>query len=211
MAVDRAREREAEGVVRVSLLTTIAISFVVPRLGRFAARHPGVELRLETSTRLVDFDREPVDAAIRYGDGQYAGLHADCLFDDALTPLCTPEIAARIRRPEDLFGLALGCRRRFAPAAQARRDVRLDPPGGRRGDGRCRCGDRGALHVRGRDLVGPARPAVCARRSRREVLLGRVPQAGCRAPDDQGIPRMDTRRDGAASRRAYWAGGTSRR
>jgi DNA-binding transcriptional LysR family regulator len=106
-AVDRAREREAEGVVRVSLLTTIAISFVVPRLGRFAARHPGVELRLETSTRLVDFDREPVDAAIRYGDGQYAGLHADRLFDDALTPLCTPALAARIRKPEDLLDLPL--------------------------------------------------------------------------------------------------------
>lgn len=107
MAVDRARERETAGVVRVSLLTTIAISFVVPRLGRFAARHPGIELRLETSTRLVDFDREPIDAAVRYGNGEYPGLHADRLFEDALTPLCAPSLAGRIRRPEDLLSLPL--------------------------------------------------------------------------------------------------------
>jgi LysR family glycine cleavage system transcriptional activator len=102
MAVDRAREREASGTVRLSLLTTIALTFLVPRLGRFAAKHPGIELRLETSARIVDFDREPVDAAIRYGDGKYANLHVERLFDDALTPLCAPALAKRIKRPEDV-------------------------------------------------------------------------------------------------------------
>ncbi|MBL8831367.1 MAG: transcriptional regulator GcvA [Rhodospirillales bacterium] len=103
-AVDRAREREAKGIVRLSLLTTIALTFLVPRLGRFAAKHPAIELRLETSARLVDFDREPMDAAIRYGTGDYPGLHADRLFDDSLTPLCSPALAKRIRKPEDLLG-----------------------------------------------------------------------------------------------------------
>jgi DNA-binding transcriptional LysR family regulator len=102
-AVERAREREAKGTVRLSLLTTIALTFLVPRLGRFAAKHPAIELRLETSARLVDFAREPIDAAIRYGDGRYAGLHADRLFDDALTPLCAPAIAKKIRKAEDVM------------------------------------------------------------------------------------------------------------
>ncbi len=103
MAVDRAREREAKGTIRLSLLTTIALTFLVPRLGRFAARHPAIELRLETSARLVDFDREPVDAAIRYGTGDYPGLHADRLFDDTLTPLCAPALARKIRKPADVL------------------------------------------------------------------------------------------------------------
>ncbi|MBI3507069.1 MAG: transcriptional regulator GcvA [Proteobacteria bacterium] len=102
-AVDRAREREAKGVIRLSLLTTIALTFLVPRLGRFAAKHPAIELRLETSARLVDFDREQVDAAIRYGNGDYPGLHADRLFGDRLTPLCAPSLARRIRKPEDVL------------------------------------------------------------------------------------------------------------
>ena len=102
-AVDRAREREAKGTIRLSLLTTIALTFLVPRLGRFSARHPAIELRLETSTRLVDFDREPMDAAIRYGNGNYPGLHADRLFDDRYTPLCAPSLAKHIRKPEDVL------------------------------------------------------------------------------------------------------------
>ncbi len=106
-AVERAREREAKGTVRLSLLTTIALTFLVPRLGRFAAKHPAIELRLETSARLVDFAREPIDAAIRYGSGGYPGLHADRLFDDALTPLCAPALARKIRKPEDVMEHAL--------------------------------------------------------------------------------------------------------
>jgi len=106
-AVERARERDAKGTLRLSLLTTIALTFLVPRLGRFAAKHPAIELRLETSARLVDFKREPIDAAIRYGDGSYTGLHADRLFDDALTPLCAPSIARKIRKPEDVMEHAL--------------------------------------------------------------------------------------------------------
>ncbi len=102
-AVERAREREAKGTVRLSLLTTIALTFLVPRLGRFAAKHPAIELRLETSARLVDFTREPIDAAIRYGDGRYGALHADRLFADALTPLCAPSLAKKIRKPADVM------------------------------------------------------------------------------------------------------------
>ncbi|MBI1244891.1 MAG: transcriptional regulator GcvA [Alphaproteobacteria bacterium] len=102
-AVERARERDTAGTVRLSLLTTIALTFLVPRLGRFAAKHPAIELRLETSARLVDFTREPIDAAIRYGDGHYPGVHADRLFDDVLTPLCAPSLAKKIRKPADVM------------------------------------------------------------------------------------------------------------
>jgi len=102
-AAQRAREREAKGTLTISLLYTFALR-LVPRLGVFAARHPEIVLRLDNSKHKIDFDREPHDAAIRYtADANAPGLYAVKLFDDALTPLCAPEIAKKIRKPADLF------------------------------------------------------------------------------------------------------------
>ena len=107
MAAQRAREREAKGALTVSLLYTFALQ-LVPRLGIFAARHPEIVLRLDNSTRKIDFDREPYDVAIRYtADAAAPGLHVEKLFDDALTPLCSPAIAKKIRRPADVLGFEL--------------------------------------------------------------------------------------------------------
>jgi DNA-binding transcriptional LysR family regulator len=102
-AVARAQEREARGTLRVTLLYTFALAFLVPRLGRFSSQHPEIALKLETSSRIVDFDREPFDAAIRYGPGPYPALSADLLFEDELTPLCSPQVARKIKKPADVL------------------------------------------------------------------------------------------------------------
>lgn len=102
-ASQRAREREAKGTLTISLLYTFALR-LVPRLGAFATRHPEIVLRLDNSKHMIDFDREPYDAAIRYtADANASGLFAVKLFDDALTPLCAPAVAKKIRKPADLF------------------------------------------------------------------------------------------------------------
>lgn len=106
-AVERAQARDARGALRLSLLYTFALAFLVPRLGRFAQLHPAIDLKLETSARIVDFGREPFDAAIRYGPGPYADLHADLLFADELTPLCSPSVAKKLRKPGDVLGFRL--------------------------------------------------------------------------------------------------------
>jgi len=106
-ATRRARERDAKGTLTISLLYTFALQ-LVPRLGTFAKRHPDIVLRLDNSTRKIDFDREPHDAAIRYtADATAAGLHAEKLFDDALTPLCASSVAKKIRKPADVFGFEM--------------------------------------------------------------------------------------------------------
>ncbi len=55
-------------------------------------RIPGIDVRITTSTSLVDFQRDKVDAAIRYGRGQWAGLRADWLMADELFPVCSPSL-----------------------------------------------------------------------------------------------------------------------
>lgn len=86
-------------VLTLSVMPSVASSWLLPRLPSFVARHPQLQLNLQSSAELVDFDREPVDAAMRFGPGQWAGLHADHLFDDWLTPIASPALIERLGRP----------------------------------------------------------------------------------------------------------------
>jgi DNA-binding transcriptional LysR family regulator len=54
----------------------------MPRLSAFQQAHHGIDVRVTTSTALVDFRDGDVDAAIRYGRGQWPGLRADWLTAD---------------------------------------------------------------------------------------------------------------------------------
>jgi LysR family glycine cleavage system transcriptional activator len=74
-------------------------------LTAFQESHPGIDVRITTSTALVDFRTGGVDAAIRYGRGQWPGLRADWLMADQLFPVCSPALLAGkkpLRKPEDL-------------------------------------------------------------------------------------------------------------
>ena len=81
--------------------------WLAPRLFRFAGLHPEIELRFVASLRLMDFDRDEVDAAIRFGISKDDDLYCWDAGEDWLTPLCTPDIAARLRAPSDIASVAL--------------------------------------------------------------------------------------------------------
>lgn len=74
------RARLARPVLRVSMIPFIAHELVLPKLQDFQCLHPDIDLRIETSMNLVDFTEEPIDAAVRFGEGPWAGL--------ASFPLC---------------------------------------------------------------------------------------------------------------------------
>ena len=92
----RAHGPRRDDVLTLSLLSSFATSWLVPRLPAFLARHPQLELNLQTGADLVDFARDPdMDAALRYGPGAWLGLRAEHLFDDWITPLASPDLLAR--------------------------------------------------------------------------------------------------------------------
>jgi LysR family transcriptional regulator, glycine cleavage system transcriptional activator len=107
--IDAATEQlaavSASGALTVSVLPSFGAKWLVPRLGRFRAAHPEIDLRISTSSHLVDFAREDVDIGIRMGRGNYPGLRVDRLFGEALMPVCAPALlegSHPLRRPEDL-------------------------------------------------------------------------------------------------------------
>lgn len=94
-----------EGVLRLSMMPTVASGWLVPRLPRFVARHPELELHLHSGTGLVDFAKDAIDAALRFGPGVWPGLDAIPLFHEWITPVAAPALLkrrARATRPEAL-------------------------------------------------------------------------------------------------------------
>ena len=110
LATDRLLRKDDDKVLTVSTLASLAAKWLLPRLTDFQEQHPGIDVRITTSTSLVDFQRDNVDAAIRYGRGQWPGVRADWLMADELFPVCSPSLLRGdkpLRRPEDLRNHAL--------------------------------------------------------------------------------------------------------
>jgi LysR family transcriptional regulator, glycine cleavage system transcriptional activator len=104
-ATDRLLRKDNENVLTVSTLASLAAKWLLPRLPAFQEAHPGIDVRITTSTALVDFKTGDVDAAIRYGRGHWPGLRADWLMADELFPVCSPALltgSRPLRCPEDL-------------------------------------------------------------------------------------------------------------
>jgi LysR family glycine cleavage system transcriptional activator len=101
---------QAEGTLTINTMHTFAANWLAPRLGSFSLAHPNIAVRLETTTRVVDFAREEVDLVVRSGKGQWSGLVATKLFDVRFTPMISPKLAAEvggINEPKDVLKVPL--------------------------------------------------------------------------------------------------------
>jgi len=101
-AVIRVRASHTDGPLVVSAPPAFAARWLIPRLDDFHASHPGVELRLMATRRLVDFALEDVDLAIRFGAGAYPDLHVERLMSESIVPVAAPKLAATVKTPDDL-------------------------------------------------------------------------------------------------------------
>jgi LysR family transcriptional regulator, glycine cleavage system transcriptional activator len=105
LATDQLLRKDEDNVLTVSTLASLAVKWLLPRLSTFQEAHPKIDVRITTSTNLVDFRSGDVDAAIRYGRGHWEGLRADWLMADELFPVCSPALLngkRPLRMPEDL-------------------------------------------------------------------------------------------------------------
>jgi LysR family glycine cleavage system transcriptional activator len=110
LATDRLQRKDDDHVLTVSTLASLAAKWLLPRLTAFQEAHPGIDVRITTSSGLVDFQRDNVDAGIRYGRGQWQGVRADWLMADELFPVCSPALLQAgkpLKCPEDLRDHAL--------------------------------------------------------------------------------------------------------
>jgi LysR family transcriptional regulator, glycine cleavage system transcriptional activator len=104
-ATRRIKAYERSGPITVSVMPSFAGKWLVPRLGLFRKRHPDIDVRISASSELVDFERDDVDIAIRYGRGNWPGLKVELLMHETLFVVCSPKLLEgpdAIKEPADL-------------------------------------------------------------------------------------------------------------
>jgi LysR family glycine cleavage system transcriptional activator len=105
LATDRLLRKDHDHVLTISTLASLAAKWLLPRLSSFQEAHPDIDVRITTSTGLVDFRSGDVDAAIRYGRGHWPELRAEWMMADEMFPVCSPALLAGkrpLQSPEDL-------------------------------------------------------------------------------------------------------------
>jgi LysR family glycine cleavage system transcriptional activator len=102
-AVQEISDRSNPRLLRVSVTPSFAARWLLPRMARFAAAHPDVDLDVRANGFLVDFQRDDTDCAVRYGFGTWPGVTSERLLDERFLAVCSPRIAGGVpRRPADL-------------------------------------------------------------------------------------------------------------
>ena len=103
-------EAESEtGILSVSTIDSFATRWLLPKLQSFNAAHPEIDMRLMVTDELVDFVRDGVDIAIRYGNGGYDDEFEE-LMNEEIFPVCSPDLLKRLgtpQRPDDLARFTL--------------------------------------------------------------------------------------------------------
>jgi DNA-binding transcriptional LysR family regulator len=136
----KAAETGANRRIRIKVIPSFAIKWLMPRLGSLYTQHSDIDIEVATVSRADDTDLHNADFVVRCGDGKWAGLCANLLFPDELVLACAPSVAERLQCPQDVLretllksmiapdcwdrwllfvGLASGSDTRFLPLANA--------------------------------------------------------------------------------------------
>jgi LysR family glycine cleavage system transcriptional activator len=90
--VEALRGGDDEKILRITTTNSLAIKWLVPRIDRFTRLYPDLDIRLDSSDRLIDMDDESIDVAIRFSD-VHDGDPA-LVFCDRLVPVYSPALLA---------------------------------------------------------------------------------------------------------------------
>jgi len=101
----------SRSALTVTIVPSLASTWLVPRLHVFERQYPDIDLLLHSSEQLVDLESSSVDVAIRFGGGVYPRTNSVRLFDSELFPVCSPQLLRRhnvaARAPAELLRLPL--------------------------------------------------------------------------------------------------------
>jgi len=105
-ASDALRTRADEKqILTISTTPRFAVGWLMSRLHLFQRDFPQYGIRISSTTRLVNFERERIDVAIRYGRGNWPGLSITRLFKHEEVPVCSPKLLEGpdgLKKPADL-------------------------------------------------------------------------------------------------------------
>ncbi|MEL4015393.1 LysR substrate-binding domain-containing protein [Dryocola clanedunensis] len=93
--------------LRIHTVPSFANQWLLSRLSSFIQRYPDVQFRFSANTDPVRFEDDEFDLDILYGQPVSSSYHSIPLSVEQLTPLCSPQVAEKISKPEDLYSCTL--------------------------------------------------------------------------------------------------------
>ncbi|KRW83915.1 transcriptional regulator GcvA [Marinobacter sp. P4B1] len=105
MATQRLSVTQGASVVQISVAPNFLIRWLMPRMSRFRALFPDVELQINASMGLLDFNRTSTDMAVYYGNGEWDDIEVEFLRKVMLVPVCGPgllQTGPPLEKPADL-------------------------------------------------------------------------------------------------------------
>lgn len=93
--IDDIRFNELRGELYIGVAPTFAHLWLVPRLSTFQCLYPHLDVKIRVKASKLDFQNQPVDIAIYYGNEKHPDFYHVRLFEEFLIPVCTPEYAKR--------------------------------------------------------------------------------------------------------------------
>ena len=98
--------RQDSRALTVSTTVSFASLWLVPRLQRWRAQHPEVDVHIAANDRYVDLERDRIDLAVRFCEPRLAPEGAIRLDEEVVFPVCSPTLLRDkrrpLKRPEDL-------------------------------------------------------------------------------------------------------------
>ena len=98
-AVRVLRAEAAPRVVHIATLPSIAQLWLSPRLPALRTAAPEIEISITAMEAPPNLKRLPYDLSLFYGEGD------QIIAPDVIFPVCSPSLAAKLQRPEDLAGV----------------------------------------------------------------------------------------------------------
>jgi len=87
--------RRVSGIVRVNVLASFALCWLLPRLGDFQSRYPDIDVRVSTTSRKLRYVGDAFDVGVRSGPEEGAGIVSRPLMADQRLPACSPALLRR--------------------------------------------------------------------------------------------------------------------
>ena len=104
-ATQRLQRQDQAGILNISVLGSFAAKWLVPRLGHFTDLHPDITVRILADDKIVDFNQEEIDLAIRYSRIPDSNLHSEKFMTEEFFVVCSPRLltgATPLNTPKDL-------------------------------------------------------------------------------------------------------------
>ncbi|WP_193337273.1 transcriptional regulator GcvA [Devosia beringensis] len=90
--VELISSKEGKGTLSIGMLPTFGTRWLLPRLPSFQQAHPEIALNIISSDGELDFTKERIDVAIRFGHGNWPDAIVDPLMGEEIIVVCCPSL-----------------------------------------------------------------------------------------------------------------------